>query len=313
MSKSVAVKANAFLFLGMKLFFLSLLFVPCIKANSQDLTGTWEGIHNNHKLVIIQVNDSCFGYTYDTGLGFCKANFAGRYKDSTGKLRGVNTDFIDRTFTHGLSSYLLRYSSEENGEFLRGKAAPRQTLGKVLSLGLGIPVAYKKISTSFDTTVFIAAKLVARPVTAIGITNPSLTSINNRDVFSHEQKNVATLQDKKNTRKSQSFNSIVSTADTLRLLLHDNGEIDNDTVTVFHNGKIIVNQLGLTVIPHETILPINTKDSIHRIELMANNLGTIPPNTAYLTIWAGRDKYELRVSSDYSVNARIDIRYKKKD
>jgi hypothetical protein len=95
-------------------------------------------------------------------------------------------------------------------------------------------------------------------------------------------------------------------------LLHDNGEIDNDTVTVFLNGKIIIDRLGLKVKPYETMIAINVKDSLQYIELMANNLGTIPPNTAYLTIWAGKQKYELRVSSDYRVNARIDIRYQPK-
>lgn len=263
--------------------------------------------------MIIHINDSCFGYTYDTGLGFCKANFIGRYNDSTRKLGGVNTDFIERTFAHGLSSYQLKYSREANGEYLIGKAAPKKAVAKVFSLGLGIPITYKKMSAGFDTKAFIAAKLVARIMNALDKITPQAARTTGTDSLYPAENDLAVLNDQKRSRRSQTVNTIVTAADTLMLLLHDNGEIDHDTVTVFHNGHIIINQLGLTLTPFEMILPINATDSIHSIELMANNLGTIPPNTAYLTIRTGSDKYELRLSSDYNINARIDIRYRKSE
>jgi hypothetical protein len=94
----------------------------------------------------------------------------------------------------------------------------------------------------------------------------------------------------KEERKSPVVNSIATDADSLRLLLHDNGEIDNDTVTVFLNGKIIIDRLGLKVTPYETMIAINIKDSLQSIELMANNLGTIPPNTGLFNYLGGQGK-----------------------
>ena len=295
------------------LFGLPLLFVTA-KSYSQNLTGTWQSPDNSYRIVIIHINDSCFGYTYDTGLGYCKANFKGAFNDSTKKLKGVNTNFIEKTFLHGLSSYQLNYSRDPDGEYLEGRAGPKQIISKVLSLGMEIPVIYKKITARFDTTSYIAAKLTFyTPKPAAPNNKVNLAGKNENDSLGISQQEIIAISRQKETRKSQIVNSIVTDADSLRLLLHDNGEIDNDTVTVFLNGKIIIDRLGLKVKPYETTIPINTTDSIQSIELMANNLGSIPPNTAYLTVWAGREKYELRVLSDYTVNARIDIRYKPKN
>jgi hypothetical protein len=61
------------------------------------------------------------------------------------------------------------------------------------------------------------------------------------------------------------------------------------------------------------VIPVNKDNSFHVIELMANNLGSIPPNTAFMLILAGKERYELRLTSDFSVNAQINIQYKNTD
>ncbi|MGZ3940580.1 MAG: hypothetical protein ACXVBK_17550, partial [Flavisolibacter sp.] len=47
------------------------------------------------------------------------------------------------------------------------------------------------------------------------------------------------------------------------------------------------------------------------IEMVADNLGTIPPNTALLIITAGTKKYELFLSSTKTKSAMIRIIYEK--
>lgn len=295
------------------LLFSWLSILLSLKSNCQNLTGTWQALDNSYKIVIIHLKDSCFGYTYDTGLGYCKANFTGIYHDSTKKLKGVNTDFIQKTFFHGLSRYQLYYSKDAEGEYLEGSAGVKSLVGNILSLGMGIPLLYKKISSSVDTTSLMGVKLALHTRKPVAPDNTNkIAGIDQKDSLTEEKQEIIEITRQKEIRKSQIINSIVTETDSLRLLLYDNGEIDNDTVTVFLNGKIIIDRLGLKVKPYEKIIAINNKDSIQSIELMANNLGSIPPNTAYLTIWAGKEKYELRVSSDFTVNARIDIRRKPK-
>lgn len=292
------------------LILLSVVFFqPAAKA--QNLTGTWLAENSDYKIVLVQIGDTCIGYTYDTGMGYCKANFIGIYNDSTKKLRGTNPSFIARTITHSLSSYSLTYSREGNTEYLRGRLTAKQLVMKILSFGIGSPITYKKFSNDIDTTKLMAIRLAGqRPVDSIETTVDSLLAESEvapppAAPFPDQQE----LSRQKESRKSELVNTIETSADSLRLTLHDNGEIDNDTVTVFLNGKIIVNRLGLTAKAYETYIPLKDRDAVYSIELMANNLGTIAPNTAYLTIYASRQKYELRVSSDYTVNARIDVKY----
>ncbi|MBC7936064.1 MAG: hypothetical protein H7Y86_11995 [Rhizobacter sp.] len=300
-------------------FLLVTLCTLALQKNyAQNLTGTWQGMSGDYKIVIIQVGDSCFGFTYDTGMGYCKANFEGIYNDSTKKLRGVNTSFIERTLSHGLSNYRLIYSKVGEMEYLKGTGVPKQTVAKILSFGLGSPISYRKVSGDIETTKLIAAKLpVVNPAGHLADSSKPITTgtADNKPgsiPIPNEDPKIMELGKQKETRKSQLVNTIITNADSIKLTLHDNGEIDNDTVTVFLDGKIIINQLGLTAKAFETTIPVK-KDTIQSIELMANNLGSIPPNTAYLTIWSGKEKFELRVSSDYTVNARVDIKYVRKE
>lgn len=290
---------------------IALLLLFSQKTFSQNLTGTWEGTTSGEycRLVIVQVGDSCFGYTYDKGMGFCKANFEGVYNDSTKKLKGTNTSFIAKTAMHALSSYKLNYSKSGETEFLQGSAFAKRTLTKILSFGLPMNTRYKKVSNEVDTTELIAAKLQrsVTPVIAAVKQDTVKQAAAILPIAIPEDVNLV-LTRQKESRKSQIIHTIETAADSMRLTLHDNGEIDNDTVTVFLNGKMIINRLGLGVKSFETVIPVHRSDSVLSIELMANNLGSIPPNTAYLTIRAGKEKFELKASSDFTSNARVDIK-----
>ncbi|MGG9961060.1 hypothetical protein [Ferruginibacter sp. SUN106] len=285
---------------------------------AQNLTGTWEGTAGSNycKIVIFQVNDSCFGYTYDTGMGYCKANFTGTYDDSTKKLKGKNTDFIERTAFHALSIYHLTYSKRNNEEYLRGRAAAKTAGAKILSFGLPILVTYRKISDKIDTTALIATKIYfynddkeKTVVVTEKMATPKAAAVKDSITMPALQA-MADLKTIKESRTSRLAQTIESVADSIKMVLYDNGEIDGDTVTVFDNGKIVVEKLALSLKPYEVTIPLNKNSSFHNIELMANNLGSIPPNTAYMLILAGKERYELRLASDFSVNAQINIKYK---
>ena len=298
------------------LFLFSLLV--CNRLPAQNLTGTWEGKGGGEylKMVIIQFGDSCFGYTYDTGLGFCKANFGGRYNDSTNVLKGKGIDFIDRTMLHVLCSYELSYDSFDGKEFLRGKLKPK---AKILSFGIAEPVQLKKISNDIDTTKLIAEKIAfyQNKELVSKYSDSGLVKITGIIKVTEVVKDTVALRTApdltvlKQSRKSKIVETIETAADSIQLILFDNGEIDGDTVTVFYNGAIIISNLGLSATAFEMKVPVNKVNPENSIELMANNLGSIPPNTAHMHIIAGKNKYELRVSSDFNENAKINIIYKK--
>jgi hypothetical protein len=79
---------------------------------------------------------------------------------------------------------------------------------------------------------------------------------------------------------------------------YDNGEIDGDSITVFYNGKIVLSHKMLTTKPISLTLTLdeNVKDNI--ITMYADNLGSIPPNTALMIVTDGEKRYEVRMESD---------------
>lgn len=288
-------------------------FLISVKGFSQSLTGTWEANTTNYyKLVILQVNDSCFGYTYDTGLGHCKANFVGTYNELAKNLVGLNPSFIEKSIFHTLSTYNLIYSKKGDSEYLKGLMGPKSTGAILTSMPHGI--WYKKISEKVDTTKLMASKVQYQQTQAASNKvqkDDEVKYVDNKEnsVVVQKVEPVAHLKLVKESRTSTLIKTLETDADSIRLVLYDNGEIDGDTVTVFYNGSMIYNSVPLHVKPIEIKLAVSKNNSLNTIELMANNLGSIPPNTALLLIFAGKERHELRVSSDYSSNARIDIKH----
>jgi hypothetical protein len=97
-------------------------------------------------------------------------------------------------------------------------------------------------------------------------------------------------------------------SDSLKLTLYDNGEVDGDTIALFVNRKIIVYNQRLSDKPFSITIPIDT--TVHEISMYAENLGTIPPNTALCVIMAGEKRYELILSSNFIRNGTIRFRKK---
>ena len=100
-------------------------------------------------------------------------------------------------------------------------------------------------------------------------------------------------------------------SDKLRVDVYDNGEIDGDNISLFFNQQIILSNQRLT---HRSIhldLTLDSTKAFNEISMFAENLGMIPPNTALMVIYDGKNKNEVSVSSSMEKNATIRIRRKK--
>ncbi len=93
--------------------------------------------------------------------------------------------------------------------------------------------------------------------------------------------------------------------------LYDNGEIDGDSVTLFFNNKILVAHKRLTEKAISIDLPI--KDGMNELVMYADNLGTLPPNTALMIVHDGSKRYEVRITSDLNKSGTIRFVHKKPD
>ena len=85
---------------------------------------------------------------------------------------------------------------------------------------------------------------------------------------------------------------------TFKVDFYDNGEIDGDSITVFYNNKIILSHKMLTTKAISLTLSLDENMKENIITMYADNLGTIPPNTALMIVTDGSKRYEVHISSD---------------
>lgn len=99
--------------------------------------------------------------------------------------------------------------------------------------------------------------------------------------------------------------------ETIKIDLYDNGEIDGDSVSLFLNGKLLLARKKLTTLPLTIRIPFEELDDENELVMYAENLGTIPPNTAIMIVTDGNKRYEVRITSDLQKSGTIKFVKKK--
>ena len=95
----------------------------------------------------------------------------------------------------------------------------------------------------------------------------------------------------------------------IRLDFYDNAEIDGDSITVRVNNRVVLTHQKLGARPITTYLRIDLNNTFHEVEMIAENLGSIPPNTAVLVITTGNVQHKLSLSATATRSARIRFVY----
>lgn len=112
------------------------------------------------------------------------------------------------------------------------------------------------------------------------------------------------------TRVNDLQKTIETSEKDFKIELYDNGEIDGDRISVYHNNRLIVSDKELSDKPITFTIHADENEPIHDFVMVAENLGTIPPNTALMIITAGSQRYELFVTSTNQKNALVRVEYK---
>lgn len=111
-------------------------------------------------------------------------------------------------------------------------------------------------------------------------------------------------------RENSLVKTLITNSPDIKIELYDNGEIDGDTITVYHNNRVVAYKKGLSAEPIVIRITANMEDAHHEFVMVADNLGKIPPNTALMVITTGGKRYELFISSNEQKNAKVVIEYK---
>jgi hypothetical protein len=109
-------------------------------------------------------------------------------------------------------------------------------------------------------------------------------------------------------RNNDLIRTITVDHDSISVTLYDNGEIDGDSVTLIYNDRVITTHQRLTDKPLTFIIKIDKGNSRNELVMYAENLGSIPPNTALMIIYDGDKRYELNVNSTKKSNGSVSFK-----
>lgn len=103
----------------------------------------------------------------------------------------------------------------------------------------------------------------------------------------------------------------VPVGEIVQVDFYDNGEIDGDTITVFYNNKKLLSRQRLTDKPLSIKVQIDTTVEENELVMYADNLGSIPPNTALMIATIGGKRHEVYITSNEKASGTI--RFRKKE
>lgn len=110
-------------------------------------------------------------------------------------------------------------------------------------------------------------------------------------------------------RKNELFKTITTSERFIEISFFDNGEIDGDTISVYNNNRLIASKKGLTAKAVTIKIELSENEPLQDVVMVAENLGSIPPNTALMIVKAGTQRYTLNLTSTEQKNAMVRFKY----
>ena len=113
-------------------------------------------------------------------------------------------------------------------------------------------------------------------------------------------------------RNNELLKTIEIDNSSFTVALYDNGEIDGDSISLFFNGALLLSHQRLSDKAIKLKLDVDNNRDVNELVMYAENLGTIPPNTALMVVNDGDNRYEVRISSDLKKSGVIRFVHKQK-
>ena len=121
------------------------------------------------------------------------------------------------------------------------------------------------------------------------------------------------ITDKYIARKKIITTTIPFSGDSIMLQFYDNAEVDGDSISLFLNGTLIFEHIRLTEGAYTINLPTGKLAAENELTMVAENLGSIPPNTSFMMAYANGKRYTARLESTENSSAVIKLVKEKTD
>ncbi len=308
---------------------LVLFFSNAVSAQN-NIAGTWEGTFmepgfnlGQPKLVveIYSFKDSLFtgiSHLYYTENRYEHYKIAGKYirKDSLVVFKEVATIAVDLgIYGNCLGIYLMGLRKQANEYVLYGlwnaNIAGCTPSTKVWMLKKPGPIRQLPPEIKKTAPAIKQGKMDKLPKSQDSIVLQALPQPAQKEKVTSVKIKPLPIPDKITERETdvQSLLEIPSAdKDSIRVDVYDNGEIDGDSVSVYEEETLRINRKKITEKPLTFYVTLNKNSNpIAHLRLVAESLGTIPPCTALMIVTTKSKRYEVRLASNFSKNATVEL------
>ena len=289
---------------------------------AQQITGIWEGKINNNKVEvkIIQNGDSLTGtsYYYSGNSNYRRYTIKGYFDAYTNEVVWWDDQLIQNKkgsslFSQGHVPLVSRADFNCPGGskmMLEGKSTKKQDEK---------PGGSVFLEKSYSTPIFPDEWDFVIENYTVGGNDPYIIDSIGLIAFSPAPK-PAVIPEKERLPETivsrppiETMETIIKpvtppqpiTGDTLELRFFDNVQVDGDSITLFLNEKMIFTHIRLTEKPFIVKLAVDDLNESNELTMVAENLGAIPPNTAYMVAVSGEKRYEINLSSTEETSGMI--------
>lgn len=114
-----------------------------------------------------------------------------------------------------------------------------------------------------------------------------------------------TVEEMFTSRTKKLVTEIPLIGDTVELSFYDHAEIDGDSISLFLNNHLLQKNILLKASAFTVKLAVKELADVNEMTMVAENLGTIPPNTSLMIAYINGIRYEARLESDENSSAMI--------
>jgi len=331
-----------------KAFSTSLLLFAFVSSfticRAQQITGVWKGNINNQRveLKIIQKGDSLTGTSYYYGLAGSHTRYSikGYFDANSNSVVWWDDELITAKGANAVSNSLLSvadFNCPGSGRmFLDGKSAskeaPGNTTGDVSLNKIARPSFHDEwdfvldhySDGANDPYIIDSVNRIAtvntapvKPVITPQVVEPSVAKappVVKAALAAQKKVEPAkplTIDELFTTRKKVFTKEIPIEGDSIQLHFYDNAEVDGDSITLYLNNKMIFTHVRLTASPYVVTLLVKDLAATNELVMVAENLGSIPPNTALMIAMIAGKRYEAYLESTEGSSSLI--RFTKKE
>lgn len=298
-------------------------------ATAQQITGVWNGRIDGRRveLKVIQKGDSLTGtsYYFESPQRYTQYSIHGYFDATDNSVVWWDDVLLEQkgnTLFRNTAALLsvADFNCPGSGRmFLEGKAKDKadKTRGNVALTKTGTPLfpdAWDYVIDNYTQGTndpFVIDSIAMVAFTPVVKTPPVVAPILRKTQPTPAPPIAAapiSIEEKFRQREKTFTTEIPVSGDSIELRFYDNAEVDGDSISLFLNNRLLFEHVRLTEKAYTIKLPTTAFADTAELVMVAENLGSIPPNTSYMVAISGGQRYEARLASTENSSAYIRLR-----